>query len=66
MRLTVNGVVSDVVEGATVAALVAARAEEHRRVAVALNGGVVPRSEWASTVLHDGDSVEVLAAVAGG
>ena len=53
-------------DGTTVADLVAARAQEHRRVAVAVNGDVVPRSAWSSTGLQDGDAVEVLVAVAGG
>ena len=66
MRVIVNGIPSYVDEGATVAALVAAHAVERRRVAAAVNGDVVPRSAWESTVLHDGDSVEILAAVAGG
>lgn len=66
MRLIVNGETAELEDGATVAVLVAARAEEHRRVAVAVNADVVPRSSWPSTVLHDGDAVEVLVAVAGG
>ena len=42
------------------------RAEGQRRVAVARNGDVVPRSAWEGTVLTDGDRVEVLVATAGG
>ena len=66
MRLTVNGDPVELAAGTTVADLVASRAEEHRRVAVAVNADVAPRSSWSSTVLHDGDAVEVLVAVAGG
>ena len=66
MRVTVNGAATEVEDGATVADLVAARTEEHRRVAVAVNADVVPRSRWGSTGLADGDAVEVLVAVAGG
>ena len=66
MQVTVNGDPAELDDGVTVAALVAGRAEEHRRVAVAVNAGVVPRSAWSSTVLRDGDAVEVLVAVAGG
>jgi sulfur carrier protein len=66
VQLTVNGDPAELDDGVTVAALVAGRAEEHRRVAVAVNAGVVPRSAWSSTVLRDGDAVEVLVAVAGG
>jgi sulfur carrier protein len=35
-------------------------------VAVALDGEVVPRGEWAETRLHEGQSVEVVAAIQGG
>lgn len=66
MRVTVNGADAEVEDGVTVAELVAARTEEHRRVAVAVNADVVPRSRWGSTRLADGDAVEVLVAVAGG
>jgi sulfur carrier protein len=66
MKVTVNGIPDDVDEELTVAQLVAARADDRRRVAVARNGEVVPRGEWETTRLAAGDTVEVLAAVAGG
>jgi len=66
MKVLVNGVPSDVAQGTTVAELVDARAEQQRWVAVAVDGDVVPRGTWASTVLRDGDSVEILVPVAGG
>ena len=37
-----------------------------RGVAVALNGTVVPRSDWAKTTLRDGDALEVVKLFAGG
>ncbi len=66
MLLTVNGTQTELAEGTTVATLVAQRADQDRRIAVAVNSEVVPRSAWASTVLSDQDSVEMLTAVAGG
>lgn len=66
MRLTVNGDPAELPGGTTVADLVAARAEGQRRVAVARNGDVVPRSTWDRTELAEGDAVEVLVATAGG
>lgn len=66
MKLTVNGTPTELTEGDTVATVVADRTHERRRVAVAVNGEVVPRSAWETTALAAGDSVEVLAAVAGG
>lgn len=66
MQLTVNGTQTELAEGTTVATLVAERADQDRGVAVAVNSEVVPRSAWANTVLANQDSVEMLAAVAGG
>jgi sulfur carrier protein len=66
VQVTVNGAVEQVEPGTTVQRLVHARVEARRHVAVALNGAVVPRSAWTATVLQQGDSVEVLVAVAGG
>jgi sulfur carrier protein len=65
--LTVNG--RDEPLGApTVAALVASRdlAPTGRGVAVALNGAVVPRTQWATTALRAGDVVEIVRAMQGG
>jgi sulfur carrier protein len=66
MNLTVNGEPAQVADALSVADLVADRAPDHRRIAVAVNADVVPRSAWPSTVLREGDAVEVLVAVAGG
>ena len=66
MQVTVNGVPTDVPDATTVATLVAERSAGHSRVAVAVNGGVVPRSSWETSGLAPGDAVEVLAPTAGG
>jgi sulfur carrier protein len=68
MRIELNGTTVELAEGATVAAAVdAAGADPGRRgIAVALNGEIVPRGEWDTRALTDGDAVEVLQAVAGG
>ena len=51
-----------------VAALVATLgiAADARGVAVAVNGAVVPRAQWAAAVLAGGDRVEVIRAMQGG
>ena len=53
---------------ATIEALVAEKAVDttQRGIAVALNGSVVPRAAWRDTVLHAGDSVEIVRARQGG
>lgn len=66
MELVVNGARRQCPDGVTVASLVAERTDGGARVAVAVNGAVVPRSQWDETDLRDGDAVELLTAVAGG
>jgi sulfur carrier protein len=52
----------------TLAALLTEKAVDtaQRGIAVALNGAVVPRTDWPTTVLQDGDSVEIVRARQGG
>jgi len=66
VQITINGVAIDVADRLTVAALVRDRAEGRKQVAVAINADVVPRSQWEATRLRPGDSIELLAAAAGG
>jgi thiazole synthase len=67
MTVELNGRRVDLPEGATVAsAIEASGASPDRGVAVAVDGEVVPRSEWEKTALSDGQQVEVLAAIQGG
>lgn len=37
-----------------------------KRFAIELNGEIVPKSAHATTLLHDGDKLEVVVAVGGG
>lgn len=64
-EVTFNGNTLDTNSG-TVASLLVARGVETRGVAVAVNGTVVPKSQWLDTRLKDGDVVEVVTAAAGG
>jgi thiazole synthase len=68
MRVELNGELHELPAGATVAdaAREAGAGEGGRGVAVAIDGEVVPHSEWGSTPLRDGAAVEVLAAIQGG
>ena len=65
-RTTVNGEPHEVGAGTTVAELVAAWCPSPRGVAVAVDGTVVPRSAWGSTVVDAGAAVEIVTAAAGG
>ena len=71
MKIELNGEPAEVNDGVSildVIGLVAADRipEDRRGVAVALDGEVVPRSEWERTLPGEGASVEVVAAIQGG
>jgi sulfur carrier protein len=65
--IRVNGR-SEPLQEPTVAALLATKNidAEARGVAVALNGAVVPRRDWPTTPLNNGDDVEIVRALRGG
>jgi sulfur carrier protein len=63
--ITVNGHPIPI-EHTTLDQLVRARMPETRRIAVALNGAVVPRGTWSETRLHAGDRVEIIKITVGG
>jgi thiazole synthase len=68
MRIDLNGEGALLPEDATIAEAVAATGAQAgpRGLAVAVDGEVVPRSEWEATTLREGQSVEVVAAIQGG
>lgn len=66
LTVSVNGEQVAVAAGTTLDALVATLTGAPAGVAAALNETVVPRGQWPSAALTDGDRVEVLTAVQGG
>ncbi|MEU3689205.1 sulfur carrier protein ThiS [Streptomyces narbonensis] len=66
MNVSVNGEARELTGPVSLDALVATLSTAPSGVAAAVNEAVVPRSEWAATLLGEGDRVEVLTAVQGG
>lgn len=66
MRVDVNGAERELSAGATVADLVEEVTASADHVAVAVNGDVVRRQQWAETSLAEGDRVEIVTAIQGG
>ncbi|GAA0649513.1 hypothetical protein GCM10009535_29390 [Streptomyces thermocarboxydovorans] len=66
LTVSVNGETREVAPGTRLDAVVASLTAAPSGVAAALNETVVPRAQWASTPLSEGDRVEVLTAVQGG
>ena len=54
------------VAGKTIAEYLATTKYDPRRIAVERNGDIVPKAQYPSTVLQNGDSVEVVSFVGGG
>ena len=66
LEVLVNGEAQRVPGGCTVDALLDQMGVERRRIAVAINREVVPRSSFCTHPLVEGDRVEILEAVGGG
>ena len=66
MRITVNAESRNVDDAITLAELLDRELASTRGTAAAVDGEVVPRAEWRTFVLRDGQSVELLTAVQGG
>ena len=66
--VVLNGERQELPDGATVQSAVIATGApaDGRGVAAALDGEVVPRGEWSTTAVGEGQQVEVLHAVQGG
>jgi sulfur carrier protein len=64
--VVVNGESTSLPPGSTVAELLVRLDLGGRKVAVAINRNVVPRSRYAATTVGAGDRIEILEAVGGG
>ena len=66
LALTVNGAPQAVPRRCSVRQLLGLLDLDGRRIAVAINRDVVPRSSFETQLLADGDRIEILEAVGGG
>jgi thiamine biosynthesis protein ThiS len=66
MNVDVNGVTHEIEAGTTLGELIARLGVRRDGIAVARNDDVVARGAVDATALRDGDTIEIIAAVAGG
>ncbi|MEM6900542.1 MAG: sulfur carrier protein ThiS [Pseudomonadota bacterium] len=66
MQIHINGEEHCIDQGTTLAALVQTLGSDPRGIAIERNLEIVPKSEHATTVLEDGDQLEVVQFVGGG
>lgn len=64
--IIINGESIENLNHKTVAEYLAESGYDIKRVAVELNGDILPKVEFNSTVLQDGDCVEIVSFVGGG
>ena len=66
MKITVNGESRDVADGVNIEALLQHLGVTLKFTAVAVNREVTPKSAYATTVLKDGDKIEIVRPMGGG
>jgi sulfur carrier protein len=66
IRVTVNGAAHRFEGPVEVSALLSSLNLAGKKIAVERNGEIVPKSAHASTLLSDGDQLEIVVAVGGG
>ena len=54
------------IAGKTIAEYLSTTNYDIKRIATELNGDIVPKAQYAQTVLKDGDSIEIVNFVGGG
>ena len=66
MRILINGEGKECEEGISLSALIELLELPPQRIAVELNGEVVRRADWKSTILKNEDRLEIVHFVGGG
>ena len=66
MKLILNGAEREFLAAISLADLVQQLGMTSNRVAAELNRQIVSRDQWSSTILHDGDRLELVHFVGGG
>ena len=66
INITINGVRSRIPAPMSIAKLIEERRFAGKRIAVELNGEIVPRSRHNEAIVAAGDRIEIVVAVGGG
>ena len=66
MRITINGQTKNIDGNQNIAAMVEGLGANKKHIIAELNGTIVPGTDWAGTLLKDGDTIELVAFVGGG
>ncbi len=66
MQIVLNGVQTPLADDVTLSDLIEQLRLNGQRLAIELNGDIVPRSRWPEVHLNAGDRAEIVRAIGGG
>lgn len=66
IKITLSGEVKEIPAGTSILTLTETLGLKKERIASELNGEIVPKASYESTILSDGDSLEIVNFVGGG
>lgn len=66
MQVTINAETKELPEACSVAQMIELLSLQNKRLAVEINKELVPRSEFASHQIQEGDEIEIVQAIGGG
>lgn len=64
--IRVNGEDKNLKEGVTLLSFLEQEGYQTARIAVEKNGEIIPKKQYSETLLHSGDSLEIVSFVGGG
>ncbi len=62
----INGISEEIKFGTTISGLINELNITNKKIALEVNGEIIPRSQFDSRMLEDGDQIEIVTAVGGG
>ena len=62
----INGTIKEIQTGTTISALTNDLDVAHKKIALEVNREIIPRSQFDSRILQNGDKIEIVTAVGGG
>ncbi len=66
LKLSLNGTVMPFETTLMLSELLDQQGYQTQKIAIAINGEFVPRSQYSDTAVNDGDEIDVIQAVGGG
>ena len=64
--IKINGEFAENIAGKNITEYLTENGYDLKRLAVEVNGNILPKAQYESTLLQDGDSVEIVSFVGGG